>query len=713
MIQQDVPSDGNCLFWAVILGMLLQHRDGEYFQVVVQRLFGEEGAERNAKTLHEVLLPLYQGRASDISSLDEKHPLYHFMMRFRSRVANHIVQNVKLHEFIGNSDAKAYGQEMSKAGAWGGEVEIKAMASILRTRIKIHRQQHDVYLVSPHDSEAVMEKSLDLVYMDANGGTGQGNHYQFKILESQLNRSRSDRTDQHQEDDSPEIKYGEIKSEINKIIAKYKKWLFKRYSVLNFLIKSVGHQDLLTFEVSALWILVNGHKFDNNNEANMPLQHFLLRQEFLTKYKLGNQRFYQSERHKKAAFPKNVRKLLKPVKDSVDKVSAKEYELDETLFFFKLVLVGMSVQFNDKMKLCKVDDRLRILNAQKNVKDLNDRKHYKVTLLQLAIWLIDKTIVGFIKGTLDEKDFYSQINEWNSRSSRGELKFGLYHNMKDFVSEMERFKGILRDLLKNPKAYSEKHVKEVESRILEFTRQLPYHIRELRDIKPVSLTWKTNACKSIKPFMHLAICVGGAIFVAVAFDKVLHLIPIVILGHATHGLIHHLIDIGVSFLTFKAIYKIFPGSNSAIREISERKTWELDYINGQIQDIDSILRSKPRTANEESKSQASNQSNQKKSGSQPAQNVSKPKNDGSIELTAAIPQGLSRDASEPESSSISRTANQESKRQSSTQSSQNEPESQSAQFFSQRASDPESSSNSRTANQGNEIQGIRRRKNVA
>ena len=188
-VQLDTPLQGDCLFWAVMLGALIRAKGTDCFEAVVSDLFGEEQAAGEAKQLREVLLPSYQGRVSDITSYDTEHHFHALMMRFRARVAKRIAETSELHQHI-DGDVETYCEKMSTAGTWGGEVEIKAMATLLGMDIIVHQGPGSPMHRMPAVAGRETEEALHIAHVPAALGSSVRNHYRFYVPEGQVYWSR-------------------------------------------------------------------------------------------------------------------------------------------------------------------------------------------------------------------------------------------------------------------------------------------------------------------------------------------------------------------------------------------------------------------------------------------------------------------------------------------------------------------------------------------
>lgn len=138
-VRVDTPAAGDCLFWSVMLSALLRFKGRDDFPALVAGLFGTAGDENCVTRLQEVLLPAYGGRVSDIENLNSGAVLYTLMLAFRRRVAQHL-QTTTSHQGSIVGDVQDYCDRMAQAGAWGGELEVKAMAELLGVDIVICRE---------------------------------------------------------------------------------------------------------------------------------------------------------------------------------------------------------------------------------------------------------------------------------------------------------------------------------------------------------------------------------------------------------------------------------------------------------------------------------------------------------------------------------------------------------------------------------------------
>ena len=305
-VQLDTPAEGDCLFWAVMLGALIRANGTDRFEAVVSRLFGEEPTLVDAKQLREVLLLSYQGHVSDIINFDTEHHFYALMMRFRARVANHIARTSELQSNI-EGDFKAYCGQMSRQGTWGGEIEIKAMAALLGMDIIVHRDPGSPMHRMPAVAGKQTAEALHIAHVPATPVSSVRNHYRFYVPEGQVSWSRE---------------VSAVEQEARDAYAEYQTWRFLSYPVMNFLgallqsrLPSQPRDD--SFDQQILSLLVTGNM--NPLVDSKSISFDSTAGTFMNKYDRGDQGFFESSRGQDAQFPASLRDLLGGLASQVDR----------------------------------------------------------------------------------------------------------------------------------------------------------------------------------------------------------------------------------------------------------------------------------------------------------------------------------------------------------------------------------------------------------
>jgi hypothetical protein len=179
-VRVDTPAAGDCLFWSVMLSALLRFKGRDDFPALVARLFGVAGDVDCATQLQEVLLPAYRGRVSDIENPDSGAVLYTLMLAFRRRVAQHLQTTTSHHGSI-VGDVQDYCDRMAQAGAWGGELEVTAMAELLGVDIVICREGEPPHRVCAL-LDAPAREVLHIAHVAAGGNdakSSERNHYVY------------------------------------------------------------------------------------------------------------------------------------------------------------------------------------------------------------------------------------------------------------------------------------------------------------------------------------------------------------------------------------------------------------------------------------------------------------------------------------------------------------------------------------------------------
>ena len=312
-VQLDTPLQGDCLFWAVMLGVLIRAKDTDRFEAVVSDLFGEEPTPVNANQLGMELWSNYQGCVSDITSIGTEHHFHALMMRFRARVAKRIAETKELHQYI-EDDVETYCEKMSTAGTWGGEIEIKAMATLLGMDIIVHRDPGSPMHRMPAVVGRETEEALHIAHVPAASGSPANNHYHFLVPKSHAYwLGNNDNNEEKEPSMAPSL----IEALVRASVAEYNTWWMYNYLEMDFLVKLLksrraGMPRDISFENKVLWALV--HSNENYREVKAdPSQNYELIRLFLIKYNRGDQDLFDFQKGKSAKFPGALRGLLMPL----------------------------------------------------------------------------------------------------------------------------------------------------------------------------------------------------------------------------------------------------------------------------------------------------------------------------------------------------------------------------------------------------------------
>ncbi|WP_339048797.1 OTU domain-containing protein [Spiroplasma endosymbiont of Colias croceus] len=146
----NVPKDGNCLFWAVMVSYLEQVKiNQEEFKNRYTSLFGSEiGWERIfnfddfnfSDKENEKLVKIFRDRICDYieTNLNTKRPNNKANFRsalLDSEIANKFFNKEGKKEIKEENQIKIILEKMRKNGTWGGSIEIEAMTNLLNCKI--------------------------------------------------------------------------------------------------------------------------------------------------------------------------------------------------------------------------------------------------------------------------------------------------------------------------------------------------------------------------------------------------------------------------------------------------------------------------------------------------------------------------------------------------------------------------------------------------
>ena len=404
-VQLDTPAQGDCLFWAVMLGALIRANGTDRFEAVVSDLFGKEPTPVDAKQLSGVLLPSYQGRVSDITGYDTTHTFHTWMMRFRGRVANHIKETSELHGSIAD-DATTYTDQISQAGTWGGEVEIKAMATLLGMDIIVHQCPGSPMRRLPAVEGRETEEVLHIAHVPASAGSSVRNHYRFYVPEAKITWSRE---------------VSAVEKAARDAYAEYQTWRLLSYPVMDSLGRLL-HSRLANqpsdgqFDQQILWLLVTGN-IDHLAESKSTSVESVADM-FVDKFNRGDQGFFESSTGPDAQFPGSLRGLLGGLAIQVDKqirplpyidINSMSYMLSFLTLKDQVALlqtckslhkdVGRKVRVNRLLSLVAqgrqpeaevmIQKDPSLLLARGDVTDGAGRTFRHITALQYAVWALD------------------------------------------------------------------------------------------------------------------------------------------------------------------------------------------------------------------------------------------------------------------------------------------------------------------------------------
>jgi tetratricopeptide (TPR) repeat protein len=200
-VEIDVPDDGNCLFWAAAIGLLLPTlQDRTAFNVMYERLFGASGTVVLKSEKKEA-----KSKIIEINSESTREGVYHILIsydcqkdtpqQFQGQILEKLICEVfrgrvvdKMNEFdlgrqqaiysdAGRSNWKNYTDHMRLAGSWGGDAEIQAISQLAQRNIAVS----DGSTTNRYDFAGATQ-SLSLIHTNAAGAKGGvKNHYHFHL----------------------------------------------------------------------------------------------------------------------------------------------------------------------------------------------------------------------------------------------------------------------------------------------------------------------------------------------------------------------------------------------------------------------------------------------------------------------------------------------------------------------------------------------------
>lgn len=169
-INGNVPKDGNCLFWATMLAYLepIKNNENEF----KKRYLNIFGNKKNWKKIFNF---------SDFNFEDNKD----LVLLFRKNVVEYMKNNPEeFKEFITKDIYENYLIKMKNDGIWGGELEIKAISHLLKTKIIVHKINENNILFSTNYRKFAnndFDSEIKIIHVD-------NNHYQYiKMINSQMN----------------------------------------------------------------------------------------------------------------------------------------------------------------------------------------------------------------------------------------------------------------------------------------------------------------------------------------------------------------------------------------------------------------------------------------------------------------------------------------------------------------------------------------------
>ena len=177
----DTPAQGDCLFWSVMLCVLITFKDTEHFSTMVSRLFGEQEHNDRKSRLNDSLLPSYKGHVDNLDNSQARNDFYDLMMIFRRRVVNHIRSNEEFHQYI-DEELESYFNKMSKPGSWGGQIEIRAMAALLETDIVVYSKADPLRMSARENAST--PAVIAIAHVSCGSEINVGNHYHYLISKS-------------------------------------------------------------------------------------------------------------------------------------------------------------------------------------------------------------------------------------------------------------------------------------------------------------------------------------------------------------------------------------------------------------------------------------------------------------------------------------------------------------------------------------------------
>ncbi|WP_425381704.1 hypothetical protein [Spiroplasma endosymbiont of Polydrusus pterygomalis] len=166
----DVPKDGNCLFWAIIVAYLESvKKEEKTFKKRYKELFG------NIKNWKKIF------NFSNFDFIKNNN----LVLLFRNRVVNFMKKNNKdFTFFISENINDEYFEKMNKNGTWGGEPEIKAISDLLKTKIHVNKYENNKLLLSKtysnsESSNNSYENEIKIIHIN-------NNHYQAILMQEKF-----------------------------------------------------------------------------------------------------------------------------------------------------------------------------------------------------------------------------------------------------------------------------------------------------------------------------------------------------------------------------------------------------------------------------------------------------------------------------------------------------------------------------------------------
>lgn len=184
----DTPHDHSCMFWGIVLGLLLpQLHDINQFKQMLNKIFGEQ-PDFIINSIYKLLLS-YSGNVNHFNpnASNAAEMLLNLINDvLRKKVSDYLKEEHDLiSQELSNVDAIARSKEIIKPHVWGDDTELLVLSLMFNVRIEAIREGGR-HIFNPYDDNSYMLKLNNINQKENDSNTG---HYHFLINHEYLNNA--------------------------------------------------------------------------------------------------------------------------------------------------------------------------------------------------------------------------------------------------------------------------------------------------------------------------------------------------------------------------------------------------------------------------------------------------------------------------------------------------------------------------------------------
>lgn len=185
----DTPHDHSCMFWAVVLGLLLPHvHNINQFKETLTKIFGEQD-DFIANPIYD-LLSGYSGNVHDLNpSQNNAAEMLRNLINniLRKKVSEYLSENnVLINRELSLKNTINRSHEILQDHVWGDDTELLTLSMMFNVRIEVIREGA-IHIFNPFSNNSSVLQLKNVNQQENNSNTG---HFHFFINRQYLNYAR-------------------------------------------------------------------------------------------------------------------------------------------------------------------------------------------------------------------------------------------------------------------------------------------------------------------------------------------------------------------------------------------------------------------------------------------------------------------------------------------------------------------------------------------